>query len=104
MLPNRTAPTSRDPWPSCEELECGGVDGAVVSAIEVIRLQDLRDLSYRVLVDEHRAEDEIQVITDKYSGRSRGFGFVEMPDSSEAQKAIGDFKLLGKTLFTPNAK
>ncbi len=28
------------------------------------------------------------VITDRYSGRSRGFGFVEFADDSEAQKAI----------------
>ena len=27
-------------------------------------------------------------ITDKFSGQSKGFGFVEMPDASEANKAI----------------
>ena len=29
-----------------------------------------------------------KIITDKYSGRSKGFGFVEMTDDSEAEKAI----------------
>ncbi len=29
-----------------------------------------------------------KVITDKFSGRSRGFGFVEMPDLAEGNKAI----------------
>ena len=29
-----------------------------------------------------------KVITDKYSGRSKGFGFVEMDNDSEAQAAI----------------
>lgn len=28
------------------------------------------------------------IVTDKYSGRSRGFGFVEMTGRNEAQKAI----------------
>ena len=28
------------------------------------------------------------VISDKFSGQSKGFGFVEMPDSGAAQKAI----------------
>jgi cold-inducible RNA-binding protein len=31
------------------------------------------------------------VIMDKYSGRSRGFGFVEMQDAKEADKAIEMF-------------
>ncbi len=30
----------------------------------------------------------VKIITDKYSGRSKGFGFVEMPDDDAAQKAI----------------
>jgi RNA recognition motif-containing protein len=29
------------------------------------------------------------VVKDQYSGESRGFGFVEMPNKDEAQKAIG---------------
>ena len=30
----------------------------------------------------------VKIITDKYTGRSRGFGFVTMEDSTEAGKAI----------------
>ena len=37
-----------------------------------------------------------KVITDKYSGRSRGFGFVEMSTSSEGEAAISG--LNGKSL------
>lgn len=36
------------------------------------------------------------IITDKYSGRSKGFGFVEMSSEQEAQAAIE--KLNGQTL------
>ena len=30
------------------------------------------------------------IVTDKFSGRSRGFGFVEMSSDEEAQKAVTD--------------
>lgn len=32
--------------------------------------------------------ESANIITDKFSGRSRGFGFVEMSSDEEAQKAI----------------
>lgn len=31
---------------------------------------------------------EINIIIDRMSGRSKGFGFVEMPNDDEAQKAL----------------
>ena len=39
---------------------------------------------------------EAKVITDKYNGRSKGFGFVVMENDTEANNAIRD--LNGKTL------
>ena len=39
-------------------------------------------------VPEVRRGGSRQVITDKETGRSRGFGFVEMDNDEEAQKAI----------------
>jgi RNA recognition motif-containing protein len=38
----------------------------------------------------------INIIKDKYTGRSRGFGFVEMSSKSEGEAAIAGLK--GKTL------
>ncbi|HVT19337.1 MAG TPA: RNA-binding protein [Thermoanaerobaculia bacterium] len=35
--------------------------------------------------------ESAQVMTDRATGRSRGFAFVEMSSESEAQKAISDF-------------
>jgi RNA recognition motif-containing protein len=53
------------------------------------------NLSYQATDDDLREAFEkfgtvssVQVIQDKFTGRSRGFGFVEMPDDAEGQKAI----------------
>ena len=40
------------------------------------------------LFAEHGTVVSASIITDKYSGRSRGFGFVEMEDDSAAETAI----------------
>ncbi len=45
----------------------------------------------RGLFSEAGQVTEASVVEDKYSGQSRGFGFVEMPDDSEARAAIARF-------------
>jgi len=37
---------------------------------------------------EYGTVSSAKIITDKFNGRSKGFGFVEMNDQAEAQKAI----------------
>ena len=61
------------------------------------------NLSREVTEDELRQEFEafgqvtsVNIIKDRYSGESRGFGFVEMATKSEAQAAINE--LNGKSL------
>jgi cold-inducible RNA-binding protein len=47
------------------------------------------------------------VVTDRETGRSRGFGFVEMSSASEAQKAIAEFNgkdLQGRKLTVSEAR
>lgn len=47
------------------------------------------------------------VIKDKYSGESRGFGFVEMPDKTQAQAAIQGLNgkdLKGRNMNVSEAK
>ncbi len=53
------------------------------------------NLSYEVTEEELRQEfgafgevESVRLITDRDSGRPKGFGFVEMPSESEGQAAI----------------
>lgn len=55
----------------------------------------------------HGTVESANVIADKFTGQSRGFGFVEMSASSEAQKAIealNGTELDGRTLTVNEAK
>lgn len=48
-----------------------------------------------------------RIVRDKYSGRPRCFGFVEMPDQAEAQAAIKSLngkELLGKQMSVNEAR
>ncbi len=41
------------------------------------------------LFAEHGQVNSVAIITDRITGRSRGFGFVEKPDDTEAKAAMG---------------
>jgi RNA recognition motif-containing protein len=48
------------------------------------------DVDLRESFEAYGAVDSVKIITDKFTGRSKGFGFVEMPNDEEAQKAIDE--------------
>jgi RNA recognition motif-containing protein len=48
----------------------------------------LEEAGLKELFEEYGEVSSARIITDKFSGRSKGFGFVEMPDDEAAQKAI----------------
>src|SRR5580700_5845725 len=51
--------------------------------------------------------DTATVVMDKFSGQSRGFGFVEMADSNEAARAIEEFnqaELKGRAIRVNEAR
>lgn len=55
----------------------------------------------------HGSVQSARVISDKFTGRSRGFGFVEMGSDDEAQKAIqalNGTELEGRTLVVNEAR
>ena len=48
----------------------------------------VQDEDLKEYFEEYGEVTSAKVITDKFTNRSRGFGFVEMPDESAAEKAI----------------
>lgn len=57
---------------------------------------DSKDDSLNALFAAIGTVTSAQVVTDRYTGRSRGFGFVEMENDAEADRAIAE--LNGKDL------
>jgi RNA recognition motif-containing protein len=48
----------------------------------------MNEAELRELFEEYGEVTSAKIIFDKYSGKSKGFGFVEMPNEAEAKKAI----------------
>jgi len=65
------------------------------------------DDDLRQLFEPYGVVDKVNIITDRDTGRSRGFGFVEMPDSAAAKAAIQGLQghqLAGRALNINEAK
>lgn len=65
------------------------------------------DRELQRIFEEHGTVSSAKVIIDRESGRSKGFGFVEMPDGSEAQDAIAalnDAQVAGRNLRVNEAR
>jgi RNA recognition motif-containing protein len=67
----------------------------------------VNDADLKELFQEYGEISSANVITDKLTGRSRGFGFVEMPNEAEALKAIKELNEIeydGKVIVVNAAK
>jgi RNA recognition motif-containing protein len=61
----------------------------------------------RDMFTEFGALESVRIITDKYTGQSKGFGFVEMANEEDAQKAIDGVngrEMNGRTLVVNEAR
>ncbi|MCU7917761.1 MAG: RNA-binding protein [Candidatus Thiodiazotropha sp. (ex Dulcina madagascariensis)] len=67
----------------------------------------VKDDELRQMFAEFGDVSNANVIMDKFSGRSRGFGFVEMPDSGDAEtaiKSLNEKEVSGRNLRVNEAK
>ena len=72
------------------------------------------NLSYSITEDELKVAfaefgevANVTIITDKYSGQSKGFGFIEMPVQAEAEEAIkslNDSPIQGRNMRVNQAR
>ncbi|MFZ1520352.1 MAG: RNA-binding protein [Ignavibacteriaceae bacterium] len=65
------------------------------------------DEELREAFEEHGNVVSAKIVKDRETGRSRGFGFVEMESSSEAStaiKALNDSQLKGRNIVVNEAK
>ena len=69
--------------------------------------QDTTDDDLRQAFEAFGQVESVNVIKDRFSGESRGFGFVEMPSKEEAKKAIEEINgtdLKGRSLNVNEAR
>jgi len=68
---------------------------------------DTTEADLRAAFEAHGQVTDVRIIMDKYTNRSRGFGFVEMADPSEGQAAISSLNetdLQGRTIKVNEAR
>jgi RNA recognition motif-containing protein len=68
---------------------------------------DVTEADLQAAFEAFGAVASVSIIKDQYSGQSKGFGFVEMPSTSEAQAAITGLngkELMGRTLNVNEAR
>lgn len=68
---------------------------------------DTQESDLRYAFEEFGEVDSVKIIMDKFTGRSKGFGFVEMPNDDEARSAISDLddrEFDGRTIVVKKAE
>lgn len=68
---------------------------------------DTQESDLQGAFEEFGAVDTVKIIMDKFTGRSKGFGFIEMPDEEEALNAINslnDSELDGRNIVVKKAE
>jgi RNA recognition motif-containing protein len=67
----------------------------------------LEEAELKEIFEEYGEVASAKIISDKFSGRSKGFGFIEMPDEDNAKRAIDELngaELDGRTIVVNKAE
>jgi RNA recognition motif-containing protein len=68
---------------------------------------DATESTIRTMFEQYGTVDRVNIVTDRDTGRARGFGFVEMSNDSEGQNAIAGINgrdMDGRTLNVNEAR
>ena len=70
-------------------------------------LYEVSEDELREIFENYGEVSSAKIIFDRFSGRSKGFGFVEMPNDDEAQKAVDELEgseVQGRTMKVNKAR
>jgi len=68
---------------------------------------DTQEADLRNAFENYGEVSSVKIIMDKFTGRSKGYGFVEMPNDEEAMEAINNLnesELDGRTIVVKKSK
>jgi RNA recognition motif-containing protein len=68
---------------------------------------DTQEADVRDAFEAYGDVDSVKIIMDKFTGRSKGYGFIEMPNDEEANEAINnlnDSELDGRTIVVKKSR
>ena len=68
---------------------------------------DINESDLREAFEQYGKITEVRLIMDKVTGKTKGFGFIEMPEKEEAQKAItemNEMEFKGRVIKVNEAK
>ena len=68
---------------------------------------DINESDLREAFEQYGKITEVRLVMDKVTGKTKGFGFIEMPEKEEAQKAItemNEMEFKGRVIKVDEAK
>lgn len=68
---------------------------------------EMTEPELKAMFEKYGKVNTVRLVTNRYNGKSKGFGFVQMPNRPEAEKAcaeLNDFEIMGRKIKCNEAK